>query len=146
MRRFLSLLTVFMLCGVFALAQGRVVSGKVTNTDGTPVSFATVKVRGTQTGVSADVNGAFSIKVKDGDVLEISGAGFESQRVTVRGNDNVINVQLKANVSLSEVVVTALGIKRQSKELGYSTTTIKTEELNQAKVTNVATGLASQPG
>ena len=144
MRRFLSLLTVLMLCGVFAFAQGRVVSGKVTDPDGKAVSFATVKIRGSQTGLSADVNGAYSIKVKDGDQLEFSGAGFESQRVTVRSSENVINVQLRPNVSLSEVVVTAMGIKRQSKELGYSTTTVKTEELTQAKVTNVATGLAAK--
>ncbi len=141
MRRFLSLLTVLMLCGVFAFAQNRVVSGKVTNSDGTPVSFATVKLRGTPTGVSADVNGAYSIKVKDGDVLEISGAGFESQRITVRSNTNVVDVQMRATAILSEVVVTALGIKRQSRELGYSTTKVNSEELNAGKVTNAATGL-----
>lgn len=107
-------------CGAFAFAQNRVVSGKVTDYEGKAVSFATVKIRGTSTGFAADVNGAYSIKVREGDVLEISSAGFESQRVTVRSNENVVNVQLRANVSLSEVVVTALGIKRQSRELGYS--------------------------
>ncbi len=144
MRRFLSLFIMLMLCGGLAFAQNRVVSGKVTNSDGSPVSFATVKVRGTPTGLSADVNGAYSIKVKDGDVLEISGAGYETQRVTIRSNTSVFDVQLRSNVSLSEVVVTALGIKRQSKELGYATTTVKTEELTQAKVTNIATGLAAK--
>ena len=107
-------------CGAFAFAQNRVVSGTVTGSDGKPVSFASIKIRNTPTGVTADVNGSYSIKVKDGDVLEISGAGFETQRVTVRSSDNIVDVQLKSTVSLSEVVVTALGIRRQAKELGYS--------------------------
>ena len=59
MRRFLSLFTMLMLCGALAFAQSRVVTGKVTDTDGNPVSFATVKVKGTNTGLSADANGAY---------------------------------------------------------------------------------------
>ena len=145
MRRFLALFIMLMLCGGLAFAQNRVVSGKVTNTDGSPVAFATIKVRGTPTGLAADANGVYSIKVKDGDVLEISGTGYETQRVAIRSNTSVADVQLKASAgNLNEVVVTALGIKRQAKELGYATTTIKTEELTQAKVTNIATGLAAK--
>ncbi len=74
MRRFLSLFTMLMLCGVLAFAQTRVVSGKVTDIDGNPVSFATIKVKGSSLGLSADANGAYTIKVKTGDVLVISGA------------------------------------------------------------------------
>ncbi len=145
MRRFLSLFIMLMLCGVLAFAQNRVVSGKITNTDGGAIPNATVKIRGTATGLSADANGAYSIRVKDGDVLEISAVGYEVQRITIRSNTSVADVQLKAtSVGLTEVVVTALGIKRQAKELGYATTTIKTDELTQAKVTNVATGLAAK--
>ena len=59
MRRFLSLFTMLMLCGVLAFAQSRVVTGKVTDIDGNPISFASVKVKGTSTGVSADANGAY---------------------------------------------------------------------------------------
>ncbi len=58
MRRFLSLFTMLMLCGVLAFAQSRVVTGKVTDIDGNPVSFASVKIKGSSTGVSADANGA----------------------------------------------------------------------------------------
>ena len=134
-----------MLCGVLAFAQNRVVTGKVTNTDGSPVAGASVRLRGAPTGVAADGNGAFSIKVKDGDILEISGTNYETQRISIRSNTSVVDVQLKATTTtINEVVVTALGIKRQAKELGYATTTIKTAELNQAKVTNIATGLAAK--
>jgi len=144
MRRFLSLFTMLMLCGVLAFAQNRVVSGKVTDADGKAIPFATIKVRGSQTGVSADANGAYSIKVNNGDVLQISSASFESQSITVRNTTNVLDVQLKTAPSLEGVVVTALGVRRQAKELGYATTTIRTSELTQAKVTNVATGLAAK--
>jgi len=64
MRRFLTLFIMLMLCGVLAFAQNRVVTGKVTNSDGSAVPNATIKVRGTPTGLSADANGAYSIKVK----------------------------------------------------------------------------------
>ncbi len=144
MRRFLSLFTMLMLCGVLAFAQNRVVSGKVTDANGGPVPFATVKIKGTPSGVAADANGVYSIQAKDGDILEISSTGNESQTLKVRGNENVINVQLTPSKQLSEIVVTALGIKRESKQLGYSTAKINTDELNQAKVTNVATGLAAK--
>jgi len=138
----LLLLLVFSISGVFA--QNRQVTGKVTDMEGKAVPYASVKVKGNTTGVSADVNGGYSIRVKDGDVLQISGAGFESQSITVRSNSNVMDVQLKLAPSMEGVVVTALGVRRQAKELGYATTTIKTAELTQAKVTNVATGLAAK--
>jgi len=145
MRRFLTLFVMLMLSGVLAFAQNRVVTGKVTNQDGSPVAGASVRLRGAPTGVAADANGAFSIRVKDGDVLEISGTGYEMQRVSIRSNTTVADVQLRATTTtINEVVVTALGIKRQAKELGYATTTIRTDELTQAKVTNIATGLAAK--
>jgi len=144
MRRFLSLFTMLMLCGVLAFAQNRVVSGKVTDVSGNPVPFASIKIKGTPSGVAADANGVYSIQAKEGDQLEISSQGNEAQTLRVRGNENVINVQLRPAKEMSEIVVTALGIKRESKKLGYSTAKINTDELNQAKVTNVATGLAAK--
>ncbi len=146
MRRFLALFVMLMLCGVFAFAQNRVVTGRVTNSDGNPVPFASVKVRGTPTGVAADANGVYSIRVKDGDILEISSQGMEASTVRIAASTSVADVQLRAasTVGLTEVVVTALGIKRQAKELGYSTTKVGSDELNAAKVTNASTGLAGK--
>lgn len=119
-----------------------IVKGKITDEKGQPASFATVKVRGTATGVSADVNGIYTIRVKEGDVLEFSGAGYETQRVKVKNNGSVIDVQLKASTSLQEVVVTALGVKRQSKVLGYSTSTIHSNGLYFASQVNIGKALA----
>ncbi len=145
MRRFLSLFTMLMLCGVLAFAQNRVVSGKVTDKDGSPVPFSTIKIKGSNAGTQADANGAFTIRVKDGAVLEISATGYAAADVNVGTRSTITQVlELSGSGRLTEVVVTAMGIKRQAKELGYSTTKINTDELNQAKVTNVSTGLAAK--
>jgi hypothetical protein len=77
MRRILSLFTLLMLCGGLAFAQTRVVSGKVTDKDGAAVAFASIKVKGSKTGSQADALGTYTIRVKDGDVLEISAANLE---------------------------------------------------------------------
>src|SRR5690349_9481279 len=87
MRRFLALFTMLMLCGVVASAQNRVVSGKVIDKDGASVAFASVRIKGTKTGTQADGLGAFSIKVKEGDVLEISAANFKTQEVKVTSQE-----------------------------------------------------------
>ena len=69
MRRFLSLFTMLMLCSLLAFSQSRVVTGKITDKDGRAVPFASVKIKGSPNGVSADDNGQYSLKVKAGDVL-----------------------------------------------------------------------------
>lgn len=144
MRKFLSLFIVLILTGVLAFAQTRVVTGKVTDNTGAPVEGATIKVKGSKKGVAADVNGNYSISVNPGAVLMISGVGINTQEIAV-GSDNNVNVNVvRNNTELTNVVVTAYGIKRQAKQLGYSTAKVSTEELNQAKVTNIANGLAAK--
>ncbi|MCG7859823.1 carboxypeptidase-like regulatory domain-containing protein, partial [Flavihumibacter sediminis] len=71
MRKILSLLVVGSLCCSLAFGQTRPVTGKIVDDKGNPVPYATVKVKGSTTGVSADVNGVFTIRVKTGDVLEV---------------------------------------------------------------------------
>jgi TonB-linked SusC/RagA family outer membrane protein len=146
MRRFLSLFTMLMLCGVLAFSQSRVVSGKVIDKDGNAISFASVTIKGTKVGVSSDANGAYSIRAKSGDVLQISATGYDKLDVTVGQTQTLITTVLvrTANVALEEVVVTAVGIKKQAKSLGYSTANVGSEELTKAKVTNIATGLAAK--
>ena len=121
MRRFLTLFTMLMLCGVLAFAQSRVVTGKVTDADGNPVSFATIKIKGSTAGLSADANGSYSIRVNPGAVLLISGASFKEAEVPV-GTQTVLNTILeKSGTDLKEVVVTsAFGIKRAARSTGSS--------------------------
>jgi TonB-linked SusC/RagA family outer membrane protein len=145
MRRFLSLFTMLMLCGVLAFAQSRVVSGKVTDKDGNAVPFATVQIKGTKNGIASDANGSYSLRIKDGDVLSITAAGYTKIEILVGQQTYITSVMERAtNVELESVVVTAVGIRRQAKSLGYSTATVGSEELTKARVTNVATGLAAK--
>lgn len=145
MRRFLTLFTMLMLCGVLAFAQSRVVTGKVTDADGNPVSFATIKIKGTQTGLSADANGAYSIRVNPGATLVISGASFKESEVPV-GTQNVLNTVLeKGGTDLKEVVVTtAFNIKRTSRSTSSNAQVIGADALNPVRNTSVNDALAGK--
>ncbi|MBS1916310.1 MAG: SusC/RagA family TonB-linked outer membrane protein [Bacteroidetes bacterium] len=131
MRKFLCLLTAF-LCFVVTLsyAQTKEVTGKVTDATGAPIPGASIKIKGVKTGASADANGAFKIKTPANAVLIISSVGFETKEVEV-GNLDAITISLKqsSNSSLNEVVVTALGIKREKKALGYAVSTVGKQDL-----------------
>ena len=135
-----------MLCGVLAFAQSRVVTGKVTDIDGNPVSFASVKVKGTPTGVSADANGAYTLRVNPNDVLEISGASFKTIEVPV-GTQNVLSSVLEKGTSgdLKEVVVTsAFGIKRTARSTGSNVQNLTGDQVNTIRQTNVNNALAGK--
>ena len=128
-----------------AIAQLKPISGKVMDKDGKPIEGASVKVKGKQGGTAAGSDGSFTITAKPGDVLVVSSIGFEDVVVKV-GASGTIKVSLtpKTTEASSEVIVTAYGIKRQAKEVGYSTQKINAEELTQAHVTNAATGLTGK--
>ena len=144
MRKIVLLLTILVLSSALAIAQTRTITGKVTDEKGDPLGFATVKIKDTKLGTAADANGSFTIKAKTGDVLVVSSTGATEKEVTV-GDENTITVVLSVtNNELSTVVVTALGVRRQAKSLGYATAKVTTQELTQAKVTNVGAGLAAK--
>ena len=137
MRRFLSLFTMLMLCGVLAFAQNRVVSGKVTDKEGNPVPFATVKVKGSNVGLSADANGTYTIKVKNGDVLVISGSGFKALEVPV-GTASALSTTLEPNSELKEVVVSGgYGVKRSQRTSTTNTQVVSSEQLTTIRATNI---------
>lgn len=97
---------------------------------GDPVPFATVKVKGSASGVAATQEGVFSITASPKSSLVFSAAGFENQEVVV-GEQTEIYVVLASAANLQEVVVTALGIKRSEKALGYSVSKVDPEALVQ---------------
>jgi TonB-linked SusC/RagA family outer membrane protein len=141
MRKFLSLLAVLVLLGSLAFSQSKVVIGRVTDQAGQPVPFATIRVKGTKIGTSADAEGNFSIKADPSQTLVVTGTGITSKEVPV-GDGTGLNIQVQhQSTNLSEVVVTSLGIQRQSKELGYATAKVSNRDLNQAAVIDVSTGL-----
>ena len=138
MRRFLSLFTMLMLCGVLAFAQSRVVTGRVADKDGNPVPFASVNVKGTKTGVSADANGAYSIRVDANSTLVISGTGFKETEVPVGTQTVLSTVMEKGGKELVEVVVTsAFGIKRSARSTASNVQQVTSEQLNTIRQQNV---------
>ena len=118
------------------------VTGTVEDADG-PLIGASVLVKGTTVGTITDFDGQYSIEANVGDELEFSYMGYSSQTIKVTGPS--LNVTMSENTEvLSEVVVTAMGIKRDRKALGYEVGEVKGEELTKAKETNVANSLAGR--
>ena len=117
------------------------IAGKVTGSDGKPISGVSVTIKGSRRGVSTDLGGVFAIEAKKGDVLVFSSVGFQTKEVRV-GDETTLSVTLiPGNQQLTEVVVTALGIKKERKSLGYSVTELKGEELTKAREVNVLNSL-----
>jgi len=144
MRKFLSLSSVLVMCSLLAFSQVKPVTGKVTDAQGQPVPYPSIRIKGSKIGVSGDVDGSFSIKANSGQTLIISGTGIEVKEVPVgTGIPLLIQVNRKES-SLTEVVVTALGIQRQEKELGYSTQKVTAKELTVAQPISVANGLTGK--
>ncbi len=119
------------------------ISGTViSESDGSPLPGVSVAVKGTTIGTITDSGGKYALNTGGGQaVLVFSFVGYSSTEVPVT-NQSVINVSLKEdNQSLEEVVVTALGIKKESRKLGYSATSVKTEEMVTNRTTNVMESL-----
>lgn len=137
MRKIASLLTMLMLISALAFGQNRTISGTVTDEKGDPLPGASVRIKSTRTGVAADNNGQFRIQAKTGDVLVVSGAGLKETEATIGAGNTITIAVTREVISGTEVVVTSLGVSRQSKEIGYSTAKVKATELTQAKVVNL---------
>ena len=117
------------------------ITGTVEDADG-PLIGATVKVAGTSNGVVTDTNGRFKLRCKRGATLEVSYIGYTTQNVKALPGMKILLAEDKTE--LSEVVVTALGIKRDRKALGYGVAEIKGADLTKAKETNMMNSLAGK--
>lgn len=120
------------------------VKGIVVDSRNQPIQGVSVVVKGSMTGTQTDAFGAFTINAIKGNTLVLSFVGYEPREVTVSKSSSLSIIMEENKKVLGEVVVTALGIQRQSKELGYSTAKISSNTLTQAKTTNLATGLSGK--
>ncbi len=128
-------------------AQQKKVSGTVLSSDNTPIVAASVLIKGEKAGTQTDANGHFSINASRGSTLVISAVGFSSQEIKVGNSSTILLTLQRGNGELQEVVVTALGIKKEQKSLGYSVTQLNANELMKNKNTNVINSLAGKvPG
>uniref|UniRef100_A0A2B4RVH3 TonB-dependent receptor SusC n=1 Tax=Stylophora pistillata TaxID=50429 RepID=A0A2B4RVH3_STYPI len=113
-----------------ANVEQQFITGTVNDTGGNPLPGVTVLVKGTQNAVQTDFDGNYRIKASNGDVLVFSYVGMTSKEVNVTKTNIDVTLQEETS-SLDEVVVTALGIKREAKALGHSVTQVKGDELNK---------------
>jgi outer membrane receptor for ferrienterochelin and colicin len=126
-----------------SFAQEKTVSGTISDNSGA-LPGVSVVIKGTATGTETDFDGKFSIKAKAGDVLSFSYLGYMTVEKTI-GDSNTVNVTMKedANV-LDEVVVTALGMSRQKKSLGYAVSKISAEQISQRSEGDIARVLSGK--
>ena len=130
-----------------AVAQQKTITGKVVDRNGQPILGATVAVKGTTIGTISDDNGVYNLRIPNGsksDTITVSFLGMQTAYMPV-GNNTTINVTLiEDDVNVEEVVVTALGISKQRKAVGYSTAQVSGDELAEVKTSNPVTALAGK--
>ncbi len=121
------------------------ISGKVISSAGrSPIPGVTVVLKGTTTGTATNPDGSFVINARKGDALVFTGIGITSREVTV-GDDAFITVELGMNAdAMNEVVVTALGVKKEVKKLGYAVQEVKGSDLVKAREPNPINNLVGK--
>jgi len=146
MRRFTIALLVLLVAGMnFAFAQTRTIRGTVTDAKGSALPGVSVVVTGTTTGTVTDPNGKYSLNVgPNAKTLTFSFVGMKTQKITI-GSSNVINVVMQTQAyAVNEVVVTALGVSRKARALGYSVSNVTSAQINKDAVTDVVNSLAGK--
>ncbi|MND42276.1 TonB-dependent Receptor Plug Domain protein [compost metagenome] len=139
------LLFIFCILTLGANAQQKKITGTVTaKSDGIPLPAVSILVKGSTLGTQTDKDGKYSILVPENSVLIFSYVGFVTREIKA-GTSTVVNISLESDEKqLGEVVVTAMGITRESKSLGYSAPIVKGEELTKAREVNVINSLAGK--
>jgi TonB-linked SusC/RagA family outer membrane protein len=134
-------ITLFMLllCGFIGAAQISI-TGIISDIAGDPIAFANVTERGTSKGTTTDVNGFYSLTVANDGILVCSYIGYQTAIIPVR-DKVVINVTLEEGDQLEAVVVTALGVKRNERELGYAFQTLDSKQIQEVKSVNLVDNL-----
>ncbi len=145
--KFSGMLTLFLALVVqISFAQTKTVTGTVTDDNGGPLPGVNIVVKGSSSGTQTDFDGNYSITARTGDVLTFTYVGFAPKELLL-GTSEVVNVQMTAGESLEEVVVTAQGIKKEKKALGYAVATIASDDINSQPQTDVVRALTGKaPG
>ncbi|WP_207514503.1 SusC/RagA family TonB-linked outer membrane protein [Longitalea luteola] len=120
------------------------VKGRVTSTDGKPLANVSVWVKGTSRGTTTNADGEFDLEGTKGEVLELSSVGYEKKEIHLHNSGAIIHLNAQLAVVdnlMNEVVVTALGVNKDSRSLGYSLSTVNAEDLTSSGNTNFASAL-----
>lgn len=143
--RKLLLASIMLVWGSIAFAQEKTVSGKVTSSeDGSPLPGVSVLIKGSTKGVTTDGNGVYKISTSSNATLNFSFIGFTTQSVQVGGRA-IVDVQLKADAAaFNEVVVTAQGIRKNIREIGYAYSKVATEDITVGRSPQLAQALSGK--
>ena len=145
MRKVYFFLILFLCMGFSIKAQDIKVSGYVTSAeDGYGLPGVTIQVKGTSNGTITEIDGDYSITVGSRDTLTFSYVGYQTQNIPVNGRNQIDVVMKNDAMMLDNVVVTALGIKRQKRELGYATEDISGADLTRSGSDNVINSLSGR--
>ncbi len=144
MRHLYKLTLLLLLANLTSYAQNRKITGKVTAESGQPLPGVTVFIKGTATGTVTSAEGNYTLAIPDSaSMLTFAFIGMETKSVPINGETTINVVLLPADKQLQEVVVTALGISRSKKALGYSVQEVKSAEL-QTRPTNALGALSGK--
>lgn len=121
--------------------QAKKITGKVLDAAGEPIIGASVLVKGSGTGAVTDIDGKFSVDATTGSTLVVSFVGYKTQELVVGNATNYVVTLQDDSQALSEVVVTAMGIKKEKKALGYAVQDVNSKELLKNKSANVINSL-----
>jgi TonB-linked SusC/RagA family outer membrane protein len=139
------LIPLVMVLSLSVMAQEKTISGSVRSSNGNaPLERVSIKVLGTTRGTLTDANGNFSITASSGQVLQFTYVGFTTYETTVGSSSSLEITLTPRGEQIGEVVVTALGIKKERKALGYSVTDLNAQELMKNKNTNIVNSLAGK--
>lgn len=139
---FLLFAGMFLCLSVFS--QNKIIRGKVTDDTGSPVAGANINVKGTTVGATTKTDGSFEISAAANAVLVISNVGYNAMEVPTAGKDFIDVVLTVNSQNLNEVVVTALGVKREKRNLTYGTQQVKGDELVKSKEQNLVNAMAGK--
>ena len=139
------LLTLFLALFVqISFAQDKTITGTVSDADGLPLPGVNIVVQGTTNGTQTDFDGNYAISASQGQTLAFSYLGYKTETRPV-GASNTINLQMAEDAeSLEEVVVTALGVSREKKSLGYAAQELEGDAVSTVKVDNVVNSLSGK--
>ncbi|MCK9291581.1 MAG: TonB-dependent receptor, partial [Bacteroidales bacterium] len=146
MKRLILLLLTVWVCHIALMAQQHSMVGRITDSvDEMPLIGVTVMIKGSLTGTVTDTEGYFSFNnIASNAVLQISYVGYQALEIAVEGRSNIEISLTELTQQLSEVVVTALGIKRQKREIGYSTEQIEATIIVDSKASNVLDAISGR--
>jgi len=126
-----------------AMSAQETISGTITDENGVPLPGATIVVVETNDGTTTDFDGNYSINASEGQTILLSYVGYETLTLKVSDDSN-FDISLKQSGALDEIVMTALGISREKKSLGYSVTEVDGDNVNTIKDNNLASSLTGK--